>query len=182
MRWSSRRSKKAKAADWRLRTTGFEVRPTALHFLLTNDDGIDAPGLAALVHAVKLLPDAACTVVAPVSERSMCGHRLTTHQSIFADEIAPHRHAVDGSPADCVRIALFALNMKPDFVLSGVNAGGNMGQDIHVSGTCAAAREAAYHGVPAIALSHYLIANIGLDWDRTARWSAGVVRELLSRP
>lgn len=158
-----------------------EVRPNVLHFLLTNDDGIRAPGIAALAQAVTLLPGATCTVVAPDGERSMCGHRLTTHQSLFVDEIALHYYAVDGSPADCVRIALYALNLKPDFVLSGVNEGGNMGQDIHVSGTCAAAREAAYHGIPAMAISHYVIANLDLDWERTSRWAAEVIGGLTKR-
>jgi 5'-nucleotidase len=77
-----------------------------------------------------------------------------------------------------VRIALFALNLKPDWVLSGVNAGGNLGQDIMISGTCAAAREAAYHQVKAMALSHYLIRGHTVDWSRVAQWSAELFRQL----
>jgi len=153
-----------------------------LHFLLTNDDGIHAPGMAALIQAVSLMPGATCTVVAPDSERSMCGHRLTTHAPVHTTRIADHRHAADGTPADCVRVALFALGVRPDFVLSGINAGGNMGQDIHVSGTCAAAREAAYHGIPALAISHYLVARQAVDWERTSRWAAEVIQELLAQP
>ena len=153
--------------------------PTSLHFLLTNDDGIHAPGLAAMAKAVNLIPGASCTVVAPESERSMCGHRLTTHEPLLTEQIGHGRYAVSGTPADCVRLALFALEAKPDMVLSGVNAGGNMGQDIPVSGTCAAAREAAYHGLPAVAMSHYLKSGLKVDWERAARWAAEVLREIL---
>ena len=81
------------------------------------------------------------------------------------------RYSVEGTPADCVRIALYAFAIRPDFVISGVNAGGNMGQDLHISGTVAAAREAAFHGLPAAALSHYLIRDLALDWPRVAEWT-----------
>jgi 5'-nucleotidase len=158
------------------------MTPSGLHFLLTNDDGIHAPGIIALGQAVSLIPGTTYSVVAPDAERSMCGHRLTTHEPFYTNEIAPGRFEVDGTPADCVRVALFALKLKPDFVLSGVNGGGNMGQDIYVSGTCAGAREAAYHGVPAIAISHYLRANLALDWERTARWVTEIIRELVADP
>jgi 5'-nucleotidase len=162
-----------------LQAGGIKVTRSPLHFLITNDDGIHAPGIAALAQAVDQLPGATCSVVAPDVERSMCGHRLTTHEAVYATEIAPGRHAVDGTPADCVRVALFGLKLKPDFVLSGVNAGGNMGQDIYVSGTCAAAREAAYHGLPAMAISHYLRAALTVDWERTSRWVEELVAEFM---
>ncbi len=83
-----------------------------------------------------------------------------------------------GTPADCVRLALFALDLKPDLVLSGVNAGGNMGQDIVISGTVAAAREAAYHGIRSMALSHYMIRELTVDWQRTAAWISEIVKEM----
>jgi 5'-nucleotidase len=153
-----------------------------LHFLLTNDDGIDAPGLAALERAISLIPGATCTLVAPDVERSMCGHRLTTHEEFLTEHRAENRHAVAATPADCVRVALFALKVKPDFVISGINAGGNMGQDIHVSGTCAGAREAAYHSIPAMAVSHYFAGNRAVDWERASRWTAEIVRELVDQP
>ncbi len=115
-----------------------------MHFLLTNDDGIDAPGLAALEAAVRSLPGAQVSIVAPDSERSLCGHRVTTHQPIYVSPRGEGRYSTSGTPADCVRVALFGLGIRPDFVLSGVNAGGNMGQDLPISGTTASAREAAY--------------------------------------
>jgi 5'-nucleotidase len=153
-----------------------------MHLLLTNDDGIDAPGLAALEAAVQRVPGVCVSVVAPEQEQSMCGHRLTTHSALRVSEAGNRRWAVNGTPADCVRIALFALNLRPDWVLSGVNAGGNLGQDIYVSGTCAAAREAAYHQVKAAAFSHYLIRGLEVDWQRTAAWTRQIFDHLQALP
>lgn len=148
-----------------------------MHVLLTNDDGIDAPGLLALEKAAAQL-GWQFTTVAPALEHSQCGHRVTTHQPLKVEQYAESRHAVHGTPADCVRIALFALEVKPDLVLSGINAGGNMGQDIVISGTVAAAREAAYHGVRSFALSHYLIRSLTVEWDRVATWVAEILQEI----
>lgn len=147
-----------------------------MHVLLTNDDGIAAPGLQALENAVRQL-GWQYNIVAPATEQSQCGHRVTTHQHLRVETVAENQHAVHGTPADCVRLALFALDLKPDLVLSGVNAGGNLGQDIVISGTVAAAREAAYHGVRSMALSHYMIRELAVDWQRTAAWMAEIVRE-----
>ncbi len=148
-----------------------------MRVLLTNDDGISAPGLLALENAVRQL-GWQFVIVAPATEQSMCGHRVTTHQPLKVEQHATHRHAVHGTPADCVRIALFALEVQPDLVLSGVNAGGNLGQDIVISGTVAAAREAAYHGVRSFALSHYMISDLAVDWQRTASWISAILHEL----
>ncbi len=153
-----------------------------MHFLLTNDDGIHAPGLAALAAAIRLRPDATVTIVAPATEQSQCGHRVTTRETITVTQLAESDYSVDGTPADCTRIALFALRITPDFVISGVNAGGNMGQDLHISGTVAGAREAAFHGLPSAAFSHYLIRGLALDWARITAWTARVLDELLARP
>jgi 5'-nucleotidase len=153
-----------------------------MHFLLTNDDGIDAPGLAALENTIRLLPAATHTIVAPAREQSQCGHRVTTREPLAVRRIGDERFSVEGTPADCVRIALFALGVKPDFVVSGINPGGNLGQDLYISGTVAAAREAAFHGVPAAAFSHYLIRDLALDWPRGAEWTRAVLADLLSQP
>jgi len=147
-----------------------------MHVLITNDDGIHAPGLQALADAVSQL-GWDYTIVAPATEQSMCGHRVTTHQHLKVETPEERRYAVHGTPADCVRLALFALNVKPDLVLSGINAGGNLGQDIVISGTVAAAREAAYHGIRAMALSHYMIRELTVDWQRTARWVTEILAE-----
>lgn len=145
--------------------------------LLTNDDGIDAPGIAAAEKAVLAL-GWRVVVVAPDVEKSMCGHRVTTHSPLMVEKRGEDRFAVQGTPADCVRLGLFALDVQPDLVLSGINAGGNMGQDIVISGTVAAAREAAYHGVRSIALSHYLRSALPVDWDRAANWASTVLGEI----
>ncbi len=153
-----------------------------MHFLLTNDDGIHAPGLAALTQAIWLQPDATVTIVAPSTEQSQCGHRVTTREPITVTQHGDQRYAVDGTPADCVRVALFALGIAPDFVISGVNAGGNMGQDLHISGTVAGAREAAFHGLPSAAFSHYLIKDRTLDWPCISVWTHQVLTGLLTEP
>jgi 5'-nucleotidase len=152
-----------------------------MRVLLTNDDGIAAPGLQTLADAVDQL-GWQFTIVAPVSEYSQCGHRITTHHPLKVEPRGEKRFAVNGTPADCVRLALFALDVKPDLVLSGVNAGGNMGQDVVISGTVAAAREAAYHGVRAFALSHYLIRDLPVDWQRTTAWVAKILAETHVQP
>jgi len=150
-------------------------------FLLTNDDGIEAAGLAALQTAAQSI-GSRVIVVAPAVEQSMCGHRVTTHTPLKVEERGPDRWAVHGTPADCVRVALFGLNLKPDWVLSGINHGGNMGQDLYISGTVAAVREATYHGVKAMAFSHYIVSGIDFDWARTARWTAEMMQRLLAEP
>ena len=155
----------------------------AMRILLVNDDGIDAPGLAALEAAcAQAFSDAPVEiyVVAPASEASQIGHRVTTDQPIVVETRAERRFAVAGTPADCTRLALANLmSNRPDIVLSGINAGGNLGQDIVISGTVAAAREAAYHGVPAIAVSHYMRSGLELCWETSARRTANVLQRLV---
>ena len=148
--------------------------------LLTNDDGIDAPGLAALEIAARGIGPA--RVFAPSGPRSGCGHVVSTHAAIVVEGRDEARFAVGGTPADCVRMALHRGGDGIDWVLSGINAGGNLGADIHHSGTVAAVREAALHGLPGIAVSHYLKRNQEVDWDRAARWCAVVIRDLMGRP
>jgi len=150
-------------------------------FLLTNDDGIDAAGLAALQAAAQM-HGSRVIIVAPATEQSMCGHRVTTHSPLSVEQRGPDRWAVKGTPADCVRVALFGLGLKPDWVFSGVNHGGNMGQDLYISGTVAAVREAAYHGVKAIAFSHYIVMGVQIDWPRISRWCSTVMGGLLAEP
>jgi 5'-nucleotidase len=92
------------------------------------------------------------------------------------------RIAVAGTPADCVRLALDHLTPSIDWVLSGINAGGNLGADVYHSGTVAAVREGVLHGVPGIALSHYIARGRVIDWPRATRWAARVLRRLLALP
>lgn len=151
-----------------------------MHFLLTNDDGIAAPGLAALAEAVASLGQR--TWVAPCTHLSGCGHRVTTDTPIRLIAHDARRWAIDGTPADCVRVALARLAPAIDWVLAGINQGGNLGADIYHSGTVAAAREAALHGRPSVAFSQYRKRHRDIDWSRSARWVTRVLRELLSEP
>lgn len=148
--------------------------------VLTNDDGIDAPGLAALGRAAAGLGEV--RVVAPLGPWSSKAHAVTTHGPIRIEARPGGGFAVDGSPADCVRLALHHLAPGAAWFLSGINAGGNLGSDTHHSGTVAAAREAALHGRPAVALSHYIARGRPIDWPAAARRAAAVLRDLLDRP
>ena len=121
-------------------------------FLCSNDDGILAPGLATLEAAARTLGDV--FVVAPDREQSATSHSLTLHHPLRPVQLADQRWQVDGTPTDCVMLAIEALMpARPDFVLSGVNHGPNMGEDVLYSGTVAAAMEGLMLGVPAIAVS-----------------------------
>jgi 5'-nucleotidase len=151
-----------------------------MRFILSNDDGIDAPGLAALETAARQLGEP--LVVAPTDALSGCSHRVTTDKPfrVFARE--NQRYAVDGTPADCIRVALHRFADQPAWVLSGINAGGNLGADVHHSGTVAAVREAVLHGVPGIALSHYVRRGIPLDWSHATALVQPILRDLVNRP
>ncbi|MAD42992.1 MAG: 5'/3'-nucleotidase SurE [Arcobacter sp.] len=123
--------------------------------LLTNDDGFDAVGLKALIEALR--PIAKLIIVAPAKNKSACGHSLTLDRPLRLDKVDDDYYRVDdGSPTDCVFISLnnlFKDGYKPDLVISGINTGANMGEDITYSGTAAAAMEAVLQGVPSIAIS-----------------------------
>lgn len=150
-----------------------------MRVLLTNDDGIDAPGFAALRAAVAQVPGLEPVVVAPRDHWSGCGHTLTTGRHIAYEQRQDGSWAVAGTPADCVRAGLTHLAPGTAVVLSGINRGGNLGFDVFCSGTVAAAREAASHGVRGIALSHYVRRGIEIDWDRAALWVAALIPDLL---
>jgi 5'-nucleotidase len=150
-----------------------------LRFLLTNDDGVEAAGLAALELIARELGQT--LTVAPVAPCSSCGHQVTTTRPVRVHRLDEHRHSVEGWPADCVRVALHGLSAQVDWVLSGINAGGNLGADVYVSGTVAAVREAVLLGKPGIALSQYKRREMEFDWERAARWVLPLLRDLLPR-
>ena len=140
------------------------------HILLTNDDGFDAIGLKALIEALK--PIAKITVVAPAKNKSACGHSLTLDKPLRMVCVEDDFYKIDdGSPTDCIFISisnLFKDGFKPDLVISGINIGANMGEDITYSGTAAGAMEAVIHGIPAIAISQVCNDNcqdIKNGWD-----------------
>lgn len=151
-----------------------------MRVLLTNDDGVDAPGLAILADVVSEFAEP--VIVAPAEEMSECGHRITTHRDLRLSRLGGNRYALDGLPADCVRIGLSQVCPDVDWVLSGVNDGGNLGVDVFRSGTVAAAREAAIMGRPAIALSQYRRGEIPRDWRDLAVPLRRVLQEYLGRP
>ncbi|OCR01033.1 5'/3'-nucleotidase SurE [Oscillatoriales cyanobacterium USR001] len=147
-------------------------------FILTNDDGIDGPGIKALLRAV----NEKAIIVAPQGQLSGCGHQVTTHVPIHVDRRSEFEYAIDGTPVDCVRIALTHIFPKAKFVLSGINPGGNLGADVYISGTVAAVREAAMLGVPAIAFSHWIKKPLTIDWNIATNWTSRVLAELLNLP
>lgn len=146
--------------------------------LLTNDDGWDAPGLAALTALASRLGDV--HVIAPRDPHSYAGHRVTTDQPLTLALTAPNAYHLSGTPADCVRVALTALLPEIDWVISGINRGGNLGVDIYSSGTVAAAREAAFLRKPAIAISQYVRRDIPLDWNASIVLAEPVLARLLA--
>lgn len=141
--------------------------------LLTNDDGIHSAGLQALAEQLQTLGRVA--IVAPDRERSAIGHALTLHAPLRAEAISKDRWAVSGTPTDAVILGLCTLlQEKPALVISGINKGGNMGDDLTYSGTVAAAMEATRMGVPAIAMS---LASRSFKYDDFAD-AVGVARQL----
>ncbi|MBI5723659.1 MAG: 5'/3'-nucleotidase SurE [Planctomycetes bacterium] len=155
-----------------------------MRILVSNDDGILAPGLAALCEAVADLGD--LSVVAPDSPQSATGHSITlTHpltvQQVRVQGLRPFvGMSVDGRPADCVRLAIKALlPQPPDLVLSGINAGANAGINVFYSGTVAAAVEAAMCGIPAVAFSAGMTGG-PVDFARTAKLCRWALDRLLA--
>jgi 5'-nucleotidase len=125
------------------------------NILITNDDGFESEGLKALKEA--LSPLANITVVAPSSEKSACGHSLTLTRPLRFISIEDDFYKLDdGTPSDCIYLSLHAIfkeEIRPDLVVSGINRGSNMGEDITYSGTASAAMEAVLQGIPAISIS-----------------------------
>src|ERR1700726_3298192 len=137
------------------------------HILLTNDDGYEAPGLRALVAAFEGF--ATVSIVAPSREQSGAAQSLTLRQPIVCHSIAEREWAIDGTPADCVIVALHKLlPERPDLVISGINFGANLGENVYFSGPVGAAREAALHHIPALAIS-LCSKGAGVKFDTAAR-------------
>ncbi|HXC77754.1 MAG TPA: 5'/3'-nucleotidase SurE [Candidatus Acidoferrum sp.] len=148
--------------------------------LLTNDDGYRSDGLAALASVLGSLGDV--TIVAPVEEASAIGHALTLRRPLRLDKISDRVYGVDGTPTDCVNIAITQVYRQlPDFVVSGINKGWNLGDDVTYSGTVAGALEGALLGVPGLAVS--LRATRGdYDFRYAARAAVTLAEAMLRRP
>lgn len=163
--------------------------------VLSNDDGVDAVGLATL-HEIMSRIDPECLIVAPSGPQSGVGHAVTTRESMRLERLEPRRFSLSGTPADCARVALgrsgsFATTefgsparvLASDlWMVSGINHGANLGVDVYVSGTAAAAREAAILGFPAIAVSQYVGRHRTPDWSVTATRARPVLEKLLASP
>ncbi|AZV46561.1 5'/3'-nucleotidase SurE [Nautilia sp. PV-1] len=150
--------------------------------LITNDDSFEAKGLEVLINAVKDLGEV--YIVAPATHKSACSHSLTITKPLRFIEIDKNFFKLDdGTPADCVYLAMDKIfkEQKPDIVLSGINHGANMGEDVNYSGTAAGAFEGAVHGIPSIAFSQVLksydIPPAEVDWSK----AADVARELTKK-
>jgi 5'-nucleotidase len=153
-----------------------------LKILISNDDGINAPGLALLEEIARNFSDD-ITVCAPAEEQSGAGHSLTLHSPVRLREHGRGHFSVTGTPSDAVNLALRKLfaGGPPDLMLSGINAGENLGDDVTYSGTVSAAMEAALAGIPAIALSQ-AFRDAGQGFAAAAAWGARVIAPLISAP
>jgi 5'-nucleotidase len=158
-----------------------------MRILLTNDDGISAPGLEVLeaIAAELAGPDGEVWTVAPAFEQSGVGHCISYTHPMMIAKMGPRRYAAEGSPADCVMAGLHDVmkDAPPDLVLSGVNRGNNSAENALYSGTLGGAMEASLQGLPAIALSQYYgPGNLGLEdpFEAAARHGAGVIGKILA--
>jgi 5'-nucleotidase len=156
-----------------------------MKILLSNDDGVHAPGLKILYHELKKL--GTVKVVAPLEEKSTTGHSLTLHKPLRLIPMEKDFYGVSGSPADCVYVGLKqVLKSKPDLVISGINRGANLGQDVYYSGTVSAAREGCILGIPSFAVSLDIDykkrkSENKLHYDTAAKMAVKIVREYMER-
>src|SRR5919106_1772533 len=147
--------------------------------LVTNDDGVHSEGIRALADALKHLGE--ITVVAPIQEASAIGHALTLRRPLRVETISPKVFAVDGTPTDCVNVAItHVLKDKPDLIVSGINKGWNLGDDVTYSGTVAGALEGALLGIPSIAVSTQNRRN-EFEYEPAAKAAAATAEAVLDR-
>lgn len=145
--------------------------------LVTNDDGIRSDGITLL--AAALAPLGVVYIVAPDREQSAASHSLTLNRPLRMDEIGERTHTIDGTPTDCIILALGGiLERKPDLVVSGINKGGNLGEDTIYSGTVSAAMEATLLNIPSFAVS--LVARDNFDFSAAAAFSAKLAEKVLT--
>ena len=154
-----------------------------MRILLTNDDGIHAPGLKLLESIARELSDDV-VVVAPESDQSGVAHSLSLSDPLRLREITPRHFAVKGTPTDCVimGVRMIMADNRPDLILSGVNRGQNVAEDVTYSGTIAGAMEGAILGIPAIALSQAYAGVHGrpsIEWESTEQHAVPVIRKIL---
>ena len=152
--------------------------------LISNDDGIDAPGLKKLEAIAKKLCKEVW-VIAPEVEQSATGHSLTLHSPLRIKNVSKNRYSVNGTPTDCVMMAMNNLmrDCRPDLVLAGINRGSNVGEDMTYSGTIAVAMEATLFGIPAIALSQDIdedYVKTRINWSSAEAYTAKIIKKVTS--
>jgi 5'/3'-nucleotidase len=147
--------------------------------LISNDDGVRSEGILALAEAVRSLGEV--YVVAPDREQSAASHSLTLHRPLRVEEVGVRQYAVDGTPTDCVNLAVSGiLPARPGLVLSGINKGANLGDDITYSGTVSAAMEGTLLGIPSVAIS--LVARDHFDFTAAAEFATLLARQVIACP
>ncbi|GMR04564.1 MAG: 5'/3'-nucleotidase SurE [Thermodesulfobacteriota bacterium] len=146
--------------------------------LISNDDGIHSQGIRKLASALRRV--GRVYIVAPDRERSAASHSLTLHRPLRVTEVGPFTYAVDGTPTDCITIAVNGiLPERPHIIVSGINKGGNLGEDVSYSGTVAAAMEGTLLDIPSVAVS--LVGSEKFDFTAAARFSAKLARYILKK-
>ena len=146
--------------------------------LVTNDDGIQSKGIIALAKALREIGDV--FAVAPEIEQSAVAHSLTLHRPLRVERIRKNFYAVDGTPADCIHLGVnIILPERPRLIVSGINKGGNLGDDIIYSGTVSAAFEGTLLGIPSFAIS--LVSRSHFKFDVAARFALKVARRIIER-
>lgn len=151
-----------------------------MRILVTNDDGVFSEGIKCLAEAMTEVAEV--VVVAPDREQSATGHSLTLHRPLRMQRIREHWYSVDGTPTDCVNMAVHGVlkEAPPDLVVSGINFGPNLGDDVTYSGTVSAAFEANMHHLPGVAFSQRI--EEGFSFERSAQMALDIVRTLIAEP
>jgi len=151
-----------------------------VRILVTNDDGVRSEGIKALADVLQPLGEV--TVVAPLAEASAIGHALTLRRPLRLEKVSERTYAVDGTPTDCVNIGITTvLKGTPSLVVSGINKGWNLGDDVTYSGTVSGAFEGALLGVPSIAVSLQYVGDLTFDFTGAAQAAAAVARSVLEK-
>jgi len=151
-----------------------------MRILVTNDDGFHAPGIAVLRKIAASLSDDVW-VVAPETEQSCAAHSLSLRRPLRIREQGPKQYTVDGTPTDAVLVAVKEIikDKRPDLLLSGINRGSNLGEDVTYSGTVAAAMEGTLFEIPSIAFSQSISPNTPVEWGNGERYGKAIIRQLL---
>ncbi|USG59878.1 5'/3'-nucleotidase SurE [Sneathiella marina] len=154
-----------------------------MRILLSNDDGFDAPGMEILRRIAEALSDD-IYVVAPAKEQSGASRSLTLHDPLRINKFSDREYSVEGTPTDCVMMAMNYLfkDKQPDLILSGVNRGGNLGEDVLYSGTVAAASEGTLLGVRSVAISQCILDAEVIHWDTAGDMAPQIISKLLETP